>query len=206
MLLATESRTAAYCKVTLAFPAFPGFSPGVWQSWRMRLTDRLSQPQRIVVVVALGVACGTAGIYLVNLGSTVSFGWYAYAPLFPGGLSAAHGAGRMAAPDHLAGAGRPVGAGVHPGTASLPGSTLGQLAANGMAGRLCRIRGRPGRSHAVKPRQRKSSARSAPFSRSQLAVDDGARAAPIGYGNLARGDVITFIDRLLAGRGGCSNS
>jgi heme/copper-type cytochrome/quinol oxidase subunit 1 len=47
----------------------------------MRLTDRLSQPQRIVVVIALGVACGTAGIYLVSLGSTVSFGWYAYAPL-----------------------------------------------------------------------------------------------------------------------------
>jgi heme/copper-type cytochrome/quinol oxidase subunit 1 len=47
----------------------------------MRLTDRLSQPQRIVVVIALGVACGTAGIYVVNLGSTVSFGWYAYAPL-----------------------------------------------------------------------------------------------------------------------------
>ena len=46
----------------------------------MRLTDRLSQPQRIVVVIALGVACGAAGMYLVNLGSTVS-GWYAYAPL-----------------------------------------------------------------------------------------------------------------------------
>jgi heme/copper-type cytochrome/quinol oxidase subunit 1 len=27
------------------------------------------------------VACATAGIYLVNLGSTASFGWYAYAPL-----------------------------------------------------------------------------------------------------------------------------
>jgi hypothetical protein len=47
----------------------------------MRLTDRLSQPQRIVVVIALGAACGTIGIYLVNLGSAVSFGWYAYAPL-----------------------------------------------------------------------------------------------------------------------------
>ena len=46
----------------------------------MRLTDRLSQPQRIVVVIALGVACAAAGMYLVNLGSTVS-GWYAYAPL-----------------------------------------------------------------------------------------------------------------------------
>ena len=46
----------------------------------MRLTDRLSQPQRIVVVIALGVACVAAGMYLVNLGSSVS-GWYAYAPL-----------------------------------------------------------------------------------------------------------------------------
>ena len=55
--------------------------PRAWQSWLMRLTDRLSQPQRIVIVVALGVAFGITGIYLVNLGSTVSSGWYAYAPL-----------------------------------------------------------------------------------------------------------------------------
>ena len=47
----------------------------------MRLTDRLSQPQRIVVVIALGMAFGAAGIYLVNLGNTAGFGWYAYAPL-----------------------------------------------------------------------------------------------------------------------------
>ncbi|MCW2932018.1 MAG: hypothetical protein JWM19_2980 [Actinomycetia bacterium] len=47
----------------------------------MRLIDRLSQPQRIVVVIALGVACGAAGAYLVNLGTTGSTGWYAYAPL-----------------------------------------------------------------------------------------------------------------------------
>jgi heme/copper-type cytochrome/quinol oxidase subunit 1 len=46
----------------------------------MRLTDRLGQPQRIVVVIAFGLACGAAGIYLVSLGSTAS-GWYAYAPL-----------------------------------------------------------------------------------------------------------------------------
>jgi heme/copper-type cytochrome/quinol oxidase subunit 1 len=54
----------------------------------MRLTDRLSQPQRIVVVIALGVACAAAGSYLVNLGAnTVTFGWYAYAPLTqPAGL------------------------------------------------------------------------------------------------------------------------
>jgi hypothetical protein len=47
----------------------------------VRLTDRLSQPQRIVVVIALGVAFGAAGIYLASLGSTAGFGWYAYAPL-----------------------------------------------------------------------------------------------------------------------------
>jgi hypothetical protein len=47
----------------------------------VRLTDRLSQPQKIVVVIALGVACGAAGTYLVNLGNTASGGWYAYAPL-----------------------------------------------------------------------------------------------------------------------------
>jgi hypothetical protein len=47
----------------------------------MRLTDRLSQPQKIVVVIALGMAFGAAGIYLANLGNTGGFGWYAYAPL-----------------------------------------------------------------------------------------------------------------------------
>ena len=47
----------------------------------MRLTDRLSQPQKIVVVIALGMAFGAAGIYLVNLGNTAGFGWYGYAPL-----------------------------------------------------------------------------------------------------------------------------
>ena len=47
----------------------------------MRMTGRLTQPQRIVVVIALGVACGTAGIYLVNLGSTAISGWYAYTPI-----------------------------------------------------------------------------------------------------------------------------
>jgi hypothetical protein len=45
----------------------------------MRLTDRLSQPQKIVVVIAFGMALGAAGIYLVNLGNT--FGWYAFTPL-----------------------------------------------------------------------------------------------------------------------------
>jgi heme/copper-type cytochrome/quinol oxidase subunit 1 len=47
----------------------------------MRFTDRLSRPQKIVVVIALGMALGTAGIYLTNLGNTAAFGWYGYAPL-----------------------------------------------------------------------------------------------------------------------------
>jgi hypothetical protein len=47
----------------------------------VRLTDRLSQPQKIVVVLALGMAFGAAGTYLVGLGNTSASGWYAYAPL-----------------------------------------------------------------------------------------------------------------------------
>jgi hypothetical protein len=60
------------------------------------LTDRLSQPQKIVVVVALGAALLTVGSYLIGLGggSTVSFGWYAYAP-----LSAASSGGRLVTGD-----------------------------------------------------------------------------------------------------------
>ena len=55
----------------------------LWQIWPVRITDRLSQPQKIVVVVALGAALLTVGSYLIGLsgGSTVTFGWYAYAPL-----------------------------------------------------------------------------------------------------------------------------
>ena len=49
----------------------------------MRLTDQLSLPQRIVIVIALGTACGAAGSYLSSLGNTTAFGWYAYAPLSP---------------------------------------------------------------------------------------------------------------------------
>jgi len=48
----------------------------------VRITDRLSQPQQIVAVIALGVALLAVGSYLTNLGgSTVALGWYAYAPL-----------------------------------------------------------------------------------------------------------------------------
>jgi heme/copper-type cytochrome/quinol oxidase subunit 1 len=46
----------------------------------MDVIDRLSQPQKIVLVIALGVGCGAAGTYLVSLQGSAN-GWYAYAPL-----------------------------------------------------------------------------------------------------------------------------
>jgi hypothetical protein len=47
----------------------------------MHLTDRLGKAQRIVVVIALGMALGAVGSYLVTLGNTFRAGWYGYAPL-----------------------------------------------------------------------------------------------------------------------------
>lgn len=47
----------------------------------MRLIDRLGLSQRIVVIIAWGLALGAAGLYLASLGSPSGFGWYAYAPL-----------------------------------------------------------------------------------------------------------------------------
>jgi hypothetical protein len=47
----------------------------------MRLIDGLSKAQRVVVVVALGLALGVVGTYLVNLGSGIRFGWHAYSPM-----------------------------------------------------------------------------------------------------------------------------
>jgi len=49
----------------------------------MRLIDRLGPAQKIVLVVALGLAFGVLGSYLGSLGNMVSNGWYAYAPLAP---------------------------------------------------------------------------------------------------------------------------
>jgi hypothetical protein len=57
------------------------FTPQARQSWPARLTGRLSQPQKIVVVLALGTALGAAGTCLAGPGSTSAFGWYACAPL-----------------------------------------------------------------------------------------------------------------------------
>jgi heme/copper-type cytochrome/quinol oxidase subunit 1 len=52
----------------------------------MRLTDRLSMAQRIVVVVALGLAFGAIGSYLDSFGNVGVTGWYAYAPLARSGF------------------------------------------------------------------------------------------------------------------------
>jgi hypothetical protein len=47
----------------------------------MRLTDKLGKAQRVIVVVALGLALGTLGGYLTSLGGGPALGWYAYSPL-----------------------------------------------------------------------------------------------------------------------------
>ena len=42
--------------------------------------DRLNAAQRVVIVVAMGIALAAVGLYLARLGSP-RIGWYAYAPL-----------------------------------------------------------------------------------------------------------------------------
>jgi uncharacterized membrane protein len=54
----------------------------------MRWTGGLSKSQRVVVVIALGLALATLGGYLVNLVSPFESGWYAYAPLASGPIIA----------------------------------------------------------------------------------------------------------------------
>ena len=49
------------------------------QGYPMRWIDRLATAQRVVVVIALGLAVGILGGYLTSLGTRT--GWYAYAPL-----------------------------------------------------------------------------------------------------------------------------
>jgi hypothetical protein len=70
------------------FRALPGsyrFSRHAWQTRLVRLTDRLSQPQRIAIVIALAAAFGAAGMYIDSLGNGSGGGWYAYAPLSQSG-------------------------------------------------------------------------------------------------------------------------
>ena len=54
----------------------------MWQAGRMRLAGRLTFAQRIILVIALGVALGAVGVFVVSLGSKgPDFGWFGYAPL-----------------------------------------------------------------------------------------------------------------------------
>jgi hypothetical protein len=47
----------------------------------MRWIAGLSKAQRVVAVIAFGLALGTLGSYLVNIGDGLASGWYAYSPL-----------------------------------------------------------------------------------------------------------------------------
>jgi hypothetical protein len=46
----------------------------------MRFIDRLGRGQRVVIVIALGLALRTVGGFLTSLGRR-AVGWYAYSPL-----------------------------------------------------------------------------------------------------------------------------
>ena len=56
----------------------------------MRAIDRLSQPQRVVIVVALGLVLAVIGGFVTSLGRLAA-GWYAYAPLTSTGYLPGHG-------------------------------------------------------------------------------------------------------------------
>lgn len=49
----------------------------------VRLIDGLNTAQRVVIVVAIGIALAAVGLYLTSIGSP-RFGWYAYSPLTRG--------------------------------------------------------------------------------------------------------------------------
>ena len=76
----------------------------------MRVINRLSRSQRLVVVVALGLALGVIGTYLMSLGSEMGFRLVCLLSADRDTPGSEHRAPGMAAPDHLAGADRRVGA------------------------------------------------------------------------------------------------
>jgi hypothetical protein len=57
----------------------------------MRWIDGLNRPQRVVLVIAFGLALEALGNYVVSLGSGLASGWYAYSPLSGGGFLAPTG-------------------------------------------------------------------------------------------------------------------
>lgn len=52
----------------------------------MRFIDRLNMPQRVVIVIALGLVLGALGRYLTSLGGGFHMGWTAYSPLRAAGF------------------------------------------------------------------------------------------------------------------------
>jgi len=54
-----------------------------WHGWPVRLIDGLNTAQRVVIVVAIGIALAASGLYLARLGSP-SYRWHAYSPLASG--------------------------------------------------------------------------------------------------------------------------
>jgi heme/copper-type cytochrome/quinol oxidase subunit 1 len=52
----------------------------------MRRIDGLTKGQRVVLVIAFGIALETLGGYVLSLGSGLAVGWYAYSPLSGSGF------------------------------------------------------------------------------------------------------------------------
>jgi hypothetical protein len=51
------------------------------QQWQAAAVRSLGLAQRIILVVALALALGVLGRYLITLGHPSEFGWFSYAPL-----------------------------------------------------------------------------------------------------------------------------
>jgi heme/copper-type cytochrome/quinol oxidase subunit 1 len=56
----------------------------------MRAVDGLTHPQRVVIVVALGLVLAVVGSFVTSLGSA-AVGWYAYSPLTSASFGPGHG-------------------------------------------------------------------------------------------------------------------
>jgi heme/copper-type cytochrome/quinol oxidase subunit 1 len=56
----------------------------------MRAMDGLTQPQRLVIIIALGLALAVVGSFVTSLGGGVT-GWYAYSPLTSASYVPGHG-------------------------------------------------------------------------------------------------------------------
>jgi hypothetical protein len=57
------------------------FGSQVWRAFRTRFADGLSKAQRVLIVIALGLALDAVGRYLASLGGGRPTGWTGYSPL-----------------------------------------------------------------------------------------------------------------------------